>query len=425
MDLVRAGNDGAFEAIVARYRRPLLRYCSGVLPEGRAEDAVQQTFVSALEALRAPDAEMALKPWLYRIAHNTALNGLRDRALGHEELSEGIDGVERPEQAFERGEQLRDTVAAVRGLPERQRDAIVLRELEGRSYDEIASELGVSRGAVRQLLSRARVQLQAGMTALVPFGLLARGPWGAAGGELGAARVAELCTAGAGGAVVTKVCATALVTGAVVGGVASAPDGGPGDGRAGGAGVPIRPTRPQEAAAKGREAWAPPWAPSGRPRRTARVGAAVGVGAAATRTTPVAGAGGEAAATRTRIAPAPAAPGRARIRITPGRDQAAPGRGSRARVTLGRARAGRALGPAVRGPAAPAAPGPAARDQDSASPAPRATPARNQGRAGRAPAAAPARAATARTDAGSTQDSNAGLCTTSSLMPSGSGKNTA
>ena len=82
VDLVRAGNDAAFEAIVARYRKPLLRYCSRFLGEPRAEDVVQQALVSAYGSLRGSDGEMSLRPWLYRIAHNTALNALRDRAHG-------------------------------------------------------------------------------------------------------------------------------------------------------------------------------------------------------------------------------------------------------------------------------------------------------------------------------------------------------
>ena len=226
VDLVRAGNDAAFEAIVARYRRPLLRYCSRLLSEERAEDAVQQAFLSAYDSLRSSRREMHLRPWLYRIAHNSALNALRDRGIGHEELSEQLDGLERPDQAYEKSQRLRDVVAAVELLPERQRDAIVLRELEGRSYEEIAASLGVSDGAVRQLLNRARTTLRAGATALTPAGLLGRVPWLAESSDGMATRVAELCVAGTGGAVVTKVCATALVTGAVFGGVATAPEDG-------------------------------------------------------------------------------------------------------------------------------------------------------------------------------------------------------
>src|SRR3954454_18207475 len=74
VDLVRDGNDRAFEAIVHRYRRPLLRYCGRFLTPPRAEDAVQQAFVNAFGALRSGDGEMNLRAWLYRIAHNSALN---------------------------------------------------------------------------------------------------------------------------------------------------------------------------------------------------------------------------------------------------------------------------------------------------------------------------------------------------------------
>jgi RNA polymerase sigma factor (sigma-70 family) len=228
VDLTRAGNDGAFEAIVARYRRPLLRYASKILAEGRAEDAVQQAFLRAYDSLRASEGEMQLKPWLYRIVHNCSLNALRDRSLDHDELSESIDGVERPDQAFEKHQRLNDVVAAVSALPERQRDAIVLRELEGRSYEEIALELGVTGGAVRQLLNRARTSLRSGMTAVTPFGLLARLPW-ADSGDAMSSRVAEICAGGAGSAILAKACATVIVTGAVVGGVATSPSNGPGE----------------------------------------------------------------------------------------------------------------------------------------------------------------------------------------------------
>src|SRR5215212_7328766 len=75
--LARAGQERAFEAIVERYRRPLLRACRRVLPEARAEDALQQALVDAWRALRRGDEVRELRPWLYRIVHNTALNQLR------------------------------------------------------------------------------------------------------------------------------------------------------------------------------------------------------------------------------------------------------------------------------------------------------------------------------------------------------------
>jgi RNA polymerase sigma factor (sigma-70 family) len=224
VDLVRAGHQPAFEAIVKRYRGALSRYVERFLPRERAEDALQQTFVNAYEAMLRDDSELQLRPWLYRIAHNTALNGLRDRSLRHSELPDGLDGVERPDEAVERAQGLRQVLAAVQALPERQRDAIVLRELEGRSYDEIATELKVSDGSVRQLLHRARSTLRTAATAVTPTGLITRMPW-AEPTEPVAVRVAELCGVGASGAVIAKVCATALVTGAVAGGVAVAPGG--------------------------------------------------------------------------------------------------------------------------------------------------------------------------------------------------------
>ncbi|HEY1358833.1 MAG TPA: sigma-70 family RNA polymerase sigma factor [Thermoleophilaceae bacterium] len=222
VDLVRAGSEPAFEAIVARYRDALLRYCKRILPETRAEDAVQQTFVSAFAALHRDDAHIDLRPWLYRIAHNTSLNALRDRGLGHAELDDQIDGVERPDQAAERRQGLREVLSAVQALPERQRDAMVLRELEGRSYDEIAGTLGVTGGAVRQLLNRARTTLRAGVTAVTPYGIVLR-LWNG-DGEPSAARIGELVGAGGAGAVATKFAATALVTGALAGGIATVPD---------------------------------------------------------------------------------------------------------------------------------------------------------------------------------------------------------
>ena len=172
VDLVRAGWEPAFETIVERYRRALMRYVSRLLPPERAEDVVQQAFVNAYEAMHRNGAELNLRPWLYRIAHNGALNALRDRALRHAELDERIDGVERPDQAFERTTGLRGASWwRCRRCPSASESAILLRELEGRSYEEIAAALGVTDGAVRQLLNRARNSLRAAAAAVTPMPL--------------------------------------------------------------------------------------------------------------------------------------------------------------------------------------------------------------------------------------------------------------
>jgi RNA polymerase sigma factor (sigma-70 family) len=261
VDLFRAGSEPAFEAIVSRYRGPLLRYCSALIGRERAEDAAQQTFVNAYDAIRRDDAVLRLKPWLYRIAHNVSLNALRDRALRDEPLDAESPGAERPEVALERRERLRTVIASVQDLPARQRDALLLRELEGRSYEEIAATLGVGGGAVRQLLNRARNTLRMAATAVTPPGMLLRlPPGGAEAGDSVAARVAELTGAAGAGALATKVAATALVTGVVAGGVAVGPVDDPDEAASGGRRDPV----PRElAGARPPHPGYGPWAGSG------------------------------------------------------------------------------------------------------------------------------------------------------------------
>src|SRR6478735_12707133 len=83
--LVREGYENAFEEIVRRYGKLLTRYAAGIVG-GRAEDVTQDAFSKALLALRGSEAEIELRPWLYRIVRNTALNDLRDRGPAAEEL---------------------------------------------------------------------------------------------------------------------------------------------------------------------------------------------------------------------------------------------------------------------------------------------------------------------------------------------------
>ena len=223
VDLVRAGHAAAFEAIVQRYRRPLLKYCSRLLPASRAEDAVQQTFLKAYQSMVSGDAEINLRPWLYKIAHNASLNLLRQNGWNYDQLDENFDGVQRPDQAVELRERLRATVKAVKKLPERQRDAVLLREVEGLSYEEIGAALGIGDGAVRQLLHRARATLRAGATAVTPVGLLERVAMAlGSGGADPATRVAETAAGIGAGAGVVKLGAAVLATGAIATGRPSA-----------------------------------------------------------------------------------------------------------------------------------------------------------------------------------------------------------
>lgn len=218
--LVRSGHERAFDAIVQRYRKTLVRWCARILPESRCEDAVQQAFINAHAALISSDDDVQLKPWLYAITRNAALNMLRQNGWHYEQIPLDFDGVRRPDQVFEQSFELRQTFAALNELPERQRDALVMREFEGRSYNEIAVALGANDGAVRQLLNRARVTLRNAAALLTPPPLLARAA--ASMPQSDGRRAAEVF-AGFGAAGMAKAGATALVAGSLVVGAVSGP----------------------------------------------------------------------------------------------------------------------------------------------------------------------------------------------------------
>jgi RNA polymerase sigma factor (sigma-70 family) len=159
--LTRAGSERAFAEIMRRYQRPLQFYCLHMVGGPRAEDAVQQAFMQAFVALRDGDRrEIALRPWLYRITRNCAIDLLRKQPFEHDELDPEFDGTAQPPGVVEQKEELARIVAAIQALPERQRRALTLRELEGKSYGEISAELGHTDSGVRQLIFRARTALR-------------------------------------------------------------------------------------------------------------------------------------------------------------------------------------------------------------------------------------------------------------------------
>jgi RNA polymerase sigma factor (sigma-70 family) len=158
--LTRGGSERAFAEIMRRYQRPLHFYCRQFVGMARAEDAVQQTFMQAFVALRDGERrEIALRPWLYRIAHNCSIDLLR-KHFDHDELDPEHDGMPQPAGVFEQKEELARVVRAIQELPEGQRRALTLRELEGRSYCEISKALGHTDSGVRQLIFRARTALR-------------------------------------------------------------------------------------------------------------------------------------------------------------------------------------------------------------------------------------------------------------------------
>jgi RNA polymerase sigma factor (sigma-70 family) len=161
--LFRAGDDEAFRAIHDRYHKRLFAYTRQMLP-GRqdAEDALQDVFVRAYSGLRASDRELALRAWLFRVAHNRCIDELRKPLPPPAEVLELVQSpAHDPVAELDTRESLRRLVEDIRRLPEQQRSALLMRELAGMSYAELANSLGLTLGAVKSLLVRARVALAA------------------------------------------------------------------------------------------------------------------------------------------------------------------------------------------------------------------------------------------------------------------------
>lgn len=159
------GNERALELIVERYQGPLYRYCTGILGDpDQAADAVQNTMVSALGGLAGEKRSIALRPWLYRIAHNESISLMRkrrpDSLVGPEEELERVGGAALVADSATRA-RLAELLSDLRELPERQRSAILLRELNGLEYEEVAAALAISSNAARQAVFKARQSLQA------------------------------------------------------------------------------------------------------------------------------------------------------------------------------------------------------------------------------------------------------------------------
>jgi RNA polymerase sigma factor (sigma-70 family) len=163
--LFRAGSDEAFRVIHDRYRTRLFAYARQMLGGSRAdaEDALQDVFVRAYGALRANDREVSLRAWLYRIAHNRCIDELRRPAAAAGAPVEVLELVQAPASdpmdAVERRESLRRLVADVQRLPEQQRSALLMREISGMAYQDLATALDVTVPAVKSLLVRARIGL--------------------------------------------------------------------------------------------------------------------------------------------------------------------------------------------------------------------------------------------------------------------------
>lgn len=162
MKRCRDGDMSAFELIVLRYKDAIFNFTYHFLADyHRAQDISQETFLRVLKNVDRYKSRNSFKSWIYRIAANLCKNDLRDRSR-HKELP--LDDPEihtesfytLPDKAYENEELQRLVIEAVNALPEDQRMAIVMREYQDMSYEEIASALNCSLGAVKSKIYRAR-----------------------------------------------------------------------------------------------------------------------------------------------------------------------------------------------------------------------------------------------------------------------------
>jgi RNA polymerase sigma factor (sigma-70 family) len=160
--VVRRGNVAAFELLVSRYEVRLLSFCRHLLRSREdAEDVLQEVMAAAYNAMLSDERPINVRPWLYRIARNRCLNHLRKaQAIGVDSMDVHFsdNGASTADKVHDR-EQFRQLVGDIHGLPETQRTALVLREMDALSYEQIAEAMDTTVPSVKSLLVRARVSL--------------------------------------------------------------------------------------------------------------------------------------------------------------------------------------------------------------------------------------------------------------------------
>jgi RNA polymerase sigma factor (sigma-70 family) len=160
--LTRRGQPAAFETLCSRYQSRLLSFCRHMLSSREdAEDVLQEVFAAAFNAVLADEREINVRPWLYRIARNRSLNHLRRAsAIGVDSMDVHFaeHGLSTGDRVIRR-ESFRELLADVQQLPETQRTALLLREIDALSYEQIAHAMETTVPSVKSLLVRARISL--------------------------------------------------------------------------------------------------------------------------------------------------------------------------------------------------------------------------------------------------------------------------
>ena len=155
------GSEAAFAVIFERHHRALHGYCHSIVGNGHdASDALQNTMLKALRALPGETREITLRPWLYRIAHNESISLLRARRPDADLDSAAHVGDPAAEGLVESRDRLRALAADLTELTEQGRGALLMRELGGLEFAEIAAALGISAAAAKQSVYESRCVLQ-------------------------------------------------------------------------------------------------------------------------------------------------------------------------------------------------------------------------------------------------------------------------
>jgi RNA polymerase sigma factor (sigma-70 family) len=159
-DRIVSGDRRAFAELFRRYQQPLYGYCVSILGNQEdSADALQNTMAKALKALPGEERDLQLKPWLYRVARNECIDLIRSRKLA-DDIAEDEPAAKHGIEAEVAGrERLRELLSDLDHLPEKQRSALVMRELNGLSFAEIGGAFETSPSAAKQVVYDARVSL--------------------------------------------------------------------------------------------------------------------------------------------------------------------------------------------------------------------------------------------------------------------------